>query len=69
MPNSNEAPKLPPGHELERVAARANTTVQTVRNYIRRKPGKPRIAARVRLALIELGFHALVTDAPAAAHQ
>ena len=52
---TNQKP-IPPWHELERVAALALTTVPTVRNYLLGAPGKSRIAARVKAALLELGF-------------
>ncbi len=51
---------IPPGHELEKIANRAATTVPTVRNYLRGAPGKPRIAARVRAALLDMGLVDLV---------
>jgi len=47
---------IPPGHELEKVADLADTTLQTVRNYLLCGPGKPRIAARIAAALAELGY-------------
>lgn len=52
----SNAKALPPGHELERIAQLASTTVPTVRNYLKGAPGKPRISARIQNALRELGF-------------